>query len=87
MGENLAVEAWSFLRISATLCCASFSDTKCCESHLSQDYWSFEGKKITENVSIPLKWKLAVLRVPVSSSFQLQSWDTFWFLSFLFASS
>lgn len=43
-GGNLTVEAWYFLRISVTLCCAFFSDTKCCESHLSQDFCNFGGK-------------------------------------------
>lgn len=45
-GGNLTVEGWSFLRISVTLCCTLFSDTKCCEFHLSQDSWSFEGKNV-----------------------------------------
>lgn len=45
-GGNLIVEGWSFLRISVTLCCTFFSDTKCCESHLSQDFCSFEGKNV-----------------------------------------
>lgn len=61
------------MRISTTLCFAFFSDTECCETHFSQDSWSFEGKKMTKNVSFLLKWKLAVLQVPVSASFQLQS--------------
>lgn len=44
-GGNLPVKACFFPRTGVTLCGAFFPDTECCESHISQDSWSFEGKK------------------------------------------
>lgn len=82
MGGNLTAEACSVLRISTALCCAFFSDTVCCDHGASKG-----GGKKPKNASIALKWKLAALPEPASSSFELQSWDLLWFVPFLFAGS
>lgn len=67
-GGNLAVEAWSFLRISVIWCRAFFSDTEFCESHHSQDSWSFEGKNDQKN-EYPTEVEAGSTASAMSSSF------------------